>query len=58
MAKGQDMNEQQTDLDQADEEILNYTVSDEALEAAAGTEGRGCDSRFPWPAPTMNRACC
>jgi hypothetical protein len=27
-----------TDLDQADEEILTYTVSDEALEAAAGTE--------------------
>jgi hypothetical protein len=27
-----------TDLDQADEEILAYTVSDEALEAAAGTE--------------------
>ena len=28
-----------TDLDQADEEILTYTVSDEALEAAAGTGG-------------------
>jgi hypothetical protein len=27
-----------TDLDQADEDILTYTVSDEALEAAAGTE--------------------
>ena len=26
-------------LDQADEEILTYTVSDEALEAVAGTEG-------------------
>jgi hypothetical protein len=25
-------------LDQADEDILSYTVSDEALEAAAGTE--------------------
>jgi len=25
-------------LDQADEEILTYTASDEALEAAAGTE--------------------
>jgi hypothetical protein len=25
-------------LDQADEEILTYIVSDEALEAAAGTE--------------------
>jgi len=28
-------------LDQADEDILSYTVSDEALEAAAGTEGGG-----------------
>jgi hypothetical protein len=27
-----------TDLDQAHEEILTTTVSDEALEAAAGTE--------------------
>ena len=27
-----------TDLGQAEEEILNPTVSDEALEAAAGTE--------------------
>ena len=26
-------------LDQADEDILTYTVSDEALEAAAGTGG-------------------
>jgi hypothetical protein len=26
-------------LAQADEDILSYTVSDEALEAAAGTEG-------------------
>ena len=25
-------------LDQADEDVLTYTVSDEALEAAAGTE--------------------
>jgi hypothetical protein len=25
-------------LDQADEDILSYTVSDETLEAAAGTE--------------------
>jgi hypothetical protein len=37
--KGADMNEYLSDLDQADEEILTYTVSDEALEAAAGTEG-------------------
>ena len=27
--------------DQADEEILNYTVSDEALEGAAGTQREG-----------------
>jgi hypothetical protein len=32
------MNEQTAALDQADEDILSYTVSDEALEAAAGTE--------------------
>ena len=31
------MDEHETDLDQADEEILTHTVSDEALEAAAGT---------------------
>ena len=37
MAKGQDMNEHQTELDQTDEDILTYTVSDEALETAAGT---------------------
>jgi hypothetical protein len=28
-------------LDQADEEILTYTASDDALEAAAGPEGGG-----------------
>ena len=39
MAKGQDMNEHATDLDQADEDILTYDVSDEALEAAAGSVG-------------------
>jgi hypothetical protein len=33
------MNEHTATLDQADQEILTYTVSDEALEAAAGTEG-------------------
>jgi hypothetical protein len=32
------MNDDTTDLDQVDEDILTYTVSDEALEAAAGTE--------------------
>ena len=28
-------------LDQADEEILTHTMSDEALEAAAGAKGMG-----------------
>ena len=32
------MNEQTDHLDQIDEDILTYTVSDEALEAAAGRE--------------------
>jgi hypothetical protein len=35
------MDKQTAELDQADEEILTYTVSDEELEAAAGTEGAG-----------------
>jgi hypothetical protein len=33
-----DPNNTTDNLDQADEEILTYTASDEALEAAAGTE--------------------
>jgi hypothetical protein len=40
-----------TDLDQADEEILTYDVSDEALEAAAGTERGGYHSLGPGPQP-------
>jgi hypothetical protein len=43
-----DHSSETANLDRADEEILSYTVSDEALEAAAGTErgatGRGGDS--------------
>ena len=35
------MDQDTTDPDQVDEEILTSTVSDEALEAAAGTESRG-----------------
>jgi hypothetical protein len=31
-------------LDQTDEEILTYTVSDEALEASAGMEGEAVDT--------------
>jgi hypothetical protein len=37
------MNDDTAALDQADEEILTYTVSDEALEATAGTE-RGANT--------------
>ena len=33
------MHDQTCHLDQADEDILGFTVSDEALEAAAGTDG-------------------
>jgi hypothetical protein len=33
-----------TNLDQADEEILAYTVSDEALETAAGERGLNTES--------------
>jgi hypothetical protein len=32
------MNDETTTLEQADEDILTYTASDEALEAAAGRE--------------------
>jgi hypothetical protein len=32
------MNDEMTNLDQADEDILTSTVSDEALEASAGIE--------------------
>ena len=32
------MNDETTNLDQADEDILNPTVSDDAIEAAAGNE--------------------
>ena len=33
------MNDETSNLDQTDEDILTYRVSDEALEAGAGTEG-------------------
>ena len=39
------MNDETTTLDQTDEEILTYTVSDDALEAAARTE-RGVMSLY------------
>ena len=49
------MNDDTTDFDQTDEDILTYTVSDEALEAAAGTERKAnltwtqfpCAFQFP-----------
>jgi hypothetical protein len=37
-----------TDLDKADEEILTYTVSDEALEAAADTEMGAKTYSYNW----------
>jgi hypothetical protein len=40
-----------TDLDQADEEILTYTVSDEALEAAADSAFALSASARTGPAP-------
>jgi hypothetical protein len=44
-------------LDQTDEDILSYTVSDEALEAAAGTE-RGVKFPTRHTAPLPPLACC
>jgi hypothetical protein len=41
LRKGDQMIDQAAELSQPDEEILTYTVSDEALEAAAGMERRG-----------------
>jgi hypothetical protein len=35
-------------LDQTDEDILTYTVSDEAIEAAAGIERAGIPSLYPF----------
>jgi hypothetical protein len=40
------MNDETTNLDQADEDILTYTVSDEALEAAGGCFGQQPDSMW------------
>jgi hypothetical protein len=47
------MNEQTAVLDQADEEILTYTVSDEALEAAAASAKDPTGSLFG-----INSTCC
>ena len=47
-------------LDQADEDILSYTVSDEALEAAAVTEGGIVRTLLlcSLPASSFAPACC
>ena len=50
------MNEQTETLDQADEEILTCTLSDEALEAAAGHGGGGAAYTPHWSTAPFN--CC
>jgi hypothetical protein len=45
-----------TTLDQADEEVLTYTASDEALEAAA--DQQGAQTTMYWTEPTMSGRCC
>jgi hypothetical protein len=45
-----------TDLDQADEEILTYTVSDEALEAAA--EAGGARWTLQYTSEMSGAGCC
>ena len=47
------MNNETTNLDQADEDILTYTASDEALEAAGGGYGRLYTEQY-WE----SRECC
>jgi hypothetical protein len=42
-------------LDQADEEILTYTVSDEAIEAAAGIESGAASYLPPQSDPCLLR---
>jgi len=42
-------------LDQADEEILTYTVSDEAIEAAAGIESGAASILPPQSEPCLLR---
>ena len=51
------MNDDTTNLDQADEDILTYTASDEALEAAASTEG-AAPTDFSIPPGWPNAGCC
>ena len=46
-----------TDLDQVNEEILTYTVSDEALEAAAGRASGNCGKTWEHIAGCSMMAC-
>ncbi len=50
------MNEHQTVLDQADEEIPTYDVSDEAMEAAAASPERGVIP-LSWAIKTRHCVC-
>jgi hypothetical protein len=53
------MNDQTDDtLDQTDEDILSYTVSDEALEAAAGTGGVAVTVVASLPCGSVVSGCC
>jgi hypothetical protein len=55
-AKINAINEGANDLDQSEEEILTYEVSDEAMEAAAGKVG---DARHSFPETNdLERKCC
>jgi hypothetical protein len=47
-------NDNTSDLDQTDEEVLTYTVSDEALEAAGGMEGSTTNTKQM----SMFHCCC
>jgi hypothetical protein len=54
------MNNQTDHLDQPEEDVLTYTVSDEALEAAANAERRIASNVYPFctvpaEAPTAAR---
>jgi hypothetical protein len=53
----EDMNNRTGDLDQADEDILIFDVSDQALEAAA-TMASGAGMTFGTPTVSILVACC
>jgi hypothetical protein len=53
-----DANNTANDAIQIDEDILTYTVSDEALEAAAGTEGVSAAKAFSVSCSPSYPACC